>query len=134
MTNGFYEAGLNFVGPDMSSPALSNYSVAELNVPFPSESWDHAQYPQSALYYVATGALSVKHSLNTDLLTGVRVITSTDHADIGLRRLENQGPRPDPAVAGRDFNDLAGGPVSSRRVDDAYQPVEHAVRVPVSRP
>lgn len=59
MTNGFYEAGLNFVGPDMSSPALSNYSVAELNVPFPSESWDHTQYPQSALYYVATGALSV---------------------------------------------------------------------------
>ncbi|KAI9035085.1 uncharacterized protein KD926_004650 [Aspergillus affinis] len=54
MTNSFYEAGVNFFGPDMSSSALSNYSVAELNVPFPSESWGQTQYPSSALYYVAT--------------------------------------------------------------------------------
>ncbi|PLB52024.1 hypothetical protein P170DRAFT_95388 [Aspergillus steynii IBT 23096] len=54
MANGFYESGLSFVSPDLSSPALSNYSVAELNAPFPSESWDQAQYPSSAFYYVAT--------------------------------------------------------------------------------
>ncbi|KAK1141304.1 hypothetical protein N8T08_009211 [Aspergillus melleus] len=56
ITNSFYEAGVNFFEPDLSSSssALSNYSVAELNVPFPSESWDQTQYPSSALYYVAT--------------------------------------------------------------------------------
>lgn len=136
ITNGFYEAGLDFSSPDLSS-ALSNFPVAELNGPFPSDSWDQTQRSSSALYYVATGELSNIPSTSVRIPNKHRGIAPTDHANAGFRGFEDQRTHPDPAsTGGRDLRVLAHVPVPDfRRVGAAYQPFDYAgLRIPVPGP
>ncbi|KAA8642960.1 hypothetical protein EYZ11_001090 [Aspergillus tanneri] len=53
MMNSPYDSGFNLTNPEISPTALNNYSVAELNAPLVSETWDgHAN--DSTFSYVAT--------------------------------------------------------------------------------